>query len=148
MKKKTLLALLTLTTFVFAGAVSPILSLRFDDILANTDGGLPSPTTAIGLKMDLGDGVSSGFDVNTRPKDGGGTESDFRIFIQRSFGTVGIGRDYNGDPQFTVGANYSALSNITVNFDYVINTLTDADGTGTGTAPIEDQLRMSLNISF
>ena len=145
--KKNLLALFTLTTFIFAGSVSPLLSLRFADI-SNSTAALPTPTTTIGLKMDLGDGVASGFDVNTRPDGNGGTESDFRIFIQRSFGTVGIGRHYNGDPQFTVGGTYSTLSNMSVNFDYVINNLTDANGAAAGDTPFDNELRLSLSVNF
>ena len=144
--KKNLLALLTLTTFIFAGSVSPLLSLRFADI-SNSTAALPTPTTTIGLKMDLGDGVASGFDVNTRTVNGV-DQSDFRIFIQRSFGTVGIGRHYNGDPQFTVGGTYSTLSNMSVNFDYVINNLTDANGVAAGDTPFDNELRLSLSVSF
>ena len=145
--KKNLLALITLTTFIFAGSVSPLLSLRFADISNSTDA-LPTPTTTIGLKMDLGEGVYTGFDVNTRAALAGGTESDFRIFIQRSFGTVGIGRHHNGDPQFTVGGTYSTLSNMSVNFDYVINNLTDANGVAAGDTPFDNELRLSLSVNF
>ena len=149
--KKNLLALFTLTTFIFAGSVSPLLSLRFADI-SNSKDGLPSPTSTIGLKMDLGDGVASGFDVNTRSDGDGGTESDFRIFIQRSFGIVGIGRHYNGDPQFTIGGTYSTLSNMSVNFDYIINNLTDdasvTPGDDTDVNPFDNELRLSLSVSF
>tara|TARA_Y100001970_G_scaffold226213_1_gene279604 strand:- start:130 stop:567 length:438 start_codon:yes stop_codon:yes gene_type:complete len=144
--KKNLLALFTLTTFIFAGSVSPLLSLRFADI-SNSTAALPTPTTTIGLKMDLGDGVASGFDVNTRTVNGV-DQSDFRIFIQRSFGTVGIGRHYNGDPQFTVGGTYSTLSNMSVNFDYVINNLTDEDGAANTNDPFDNELRLSLSVSF
>ena len=144
--KKNLLALFTLTTFIFAGSVSPLLSLRFADI-SNSTAALPTPTTTIGLKMDLGDGVASGFDVNTRTVNGV-DQSDFGIFIQRSFGTVGIGRHYNGDPQFTVGGTYSTLSNMSVNFDYVINNLTDEDGAANTNDPFDNELRLSLSVSF
>ena len=144
--KKNLLALFTLTTFIFAGSVSPLLSLRFADI-SNSTAALPTPTTTIGLKMDLGDGVASGFDVNTRTVNGV-DQSDFRIFIQRSFGTVGIGRHYNGDPQFTVGGTYSTLSNMSVNFDYVINNLTDDNGAAAGDTPFDNELRLSLSVNF
>ena len=144
--KKNLLGLFTLTTFIFAGSVSPLLSLRFADI-SNSTAALPTPTTTIGLKMDLGDGVASGFDVNTRTVNGV-DQSDFRIFIQRSFGTVGIGRHYNGDPQFTVGGTYSTLSNMSVNFDYVINNLTDEDGAANTNDPFDNELRLSLSVSF
>jgi hypothetical protein len=148
--KKYLIALLTLTTFVFAGAVSPILSLRFDNISNSTDA-LPTPTSVIGLKMDLGDGVYSGFDVNSVTV-ANVTTSDFRIFIERSFGTVGIGRHHNGDPQFTIGGNYSTLSNLSVNFDYVINNLTNdtsvTPGDATDVNPFDNELRLSLSVSF
>tara|TARA_B100000029_G_C17246284_1_gene840986 strand:- start:312 stop:749 length:438 start_codon:yes stop_codon:yes gene_type:complete len=144
--KKYLIALLTLTTFIFAGAVSPVLSLRFNDISNSTDA-LPKPTTVIGLKMDLGNGIYSGFDVNSVTA-GNATTSDFRIFIERSFGTVGIGRHHNGDPQFTIGGTYSTLSNLAVNFDYVINNLTDQDGVANTEDPFDNELRLSLSVSF
>ena len=124
---KTLLSTLILTSVMFAGAVSPMLSLRFNDIANASE--MPKPDAVLGLKMDLGDGVNAGFDSN---------DGDFRIFLERSFGTFGMGNNSDDEPHFTVGANMSYLSNLTFNFDYVINNLNDD----------EDQLRMGLSVSF
>ena len=125
---KTILSTLILASVMFAGAISPTLSLRFNDI-SNADNGLPSPDTVLGLKMDLGDNISAGFDSNN---------GDFRVYLERSFVTFGMGNNSDDEPHFTVGANMSYLSNLTFNFDYVINNLNDD----------EDQLRMGLSVSF
>ena len=124
---KTLLSTLILTSVMFAGAVSPMLSLRFNDIANASE--MPTPDAVLGLKMDLGDGVNAGFDSNN---------GDFRIFLERSFGTFGMGNNTAGKPQFTVGANFNYLSNLTFNFDYVVNSLNDD----------EDQMRMGLSVNF
>jgi len=124
---KTLLSTLILTSVMFAGAVSPMLSLRFNDIANASE--MPTPDAVLGLKMDLGDGVNAGFDSNN---------GDFRIFLERSFGTFGMGNNAAGKPQFTVGANFNYLSNLTFNFDYVVNSLNDDD----------DQIRMGLSVNF
>ena len=124
---KTLLSTLILTSVMFAGAVSPMLSLRFNDIANASE--MPTPDVVLGLRMDLGDGVNAGFDS---------IKGDFRIFLERSFGTFGMGNNADGKPQFTVGANFSYLSNLTFNFDYVVNSLNDDD----------DQMRMGLSVNF
>ena len=92
--------------------------------------------------MNVGEGVVAGFD-----SDG----SDSRIFISMNYGTLGMGMNAAGDPQFTIGAKYSALSNLDVSLDYVINNLArDVDGVGD---PIDgttaaNELRMSLGVTF
>ena len=126
-----------LISFIHAGTVSPTLSMRFNDISASTD--LVGPVYCIGLKMGVGEGVNAGFETD---------QSDFRLYVQRSFGTFSMGTDVNGDPQFGIGGNYNILENFNVSFDYIINQLTDADADGVGTAPFADQLRLSLNVSF
>ena len=131
---------IVLISFIYAGSVSPILSLRFNDVAGEgADGALPPPGQCIGLKMEIGEGIYSGFDT-----DG----SDFRIFVQRSFGTFGIGTngDNPGEPQFTIGGYYNVLDNLNVSLDYVVNNLTDDDD-NVGN-PYSDQLRVSLNITF
>ena len=70
------------------------------------DGALASPAQAIGLKMQVGESVYSGFDTN-------GT--DFRLFIQQSIGSFGLGTNDDGEPQFTVGGHYNIFDNF-VNF--------------------------------
>ncbi len=122
-----------LSSFIYAGSVSPVLGIRFNDILASND--LQDPTNSLGLKMEVAEGVYSGFDVS---------DGDFRIFVLRSNMIFGMGNNNQNQPQFTVGGYYSALENLYVNLEYVINQLTD-DGTGD---PIPDQLRIGLSIQF
>ena len=87
--------------------------------------------------MDVAEGVYAGLDSAN------GTDS--RIFVGFEYGTMGMGIDANGDPQFTVGAKYGALSNLDVSLDYVINNLTTS---GAGGAAIPNELRLSLGVTF
>jgi len=139
MKIKTISTLMVkvtlLVSFIYAGSVSPMLSLRFDDVAGSND--LIAPSQTLGLKMEVGEGVYSGFDTN-------GT--DFRLFIQQSIGSFGLGTNDDGEPQFTLGGHYNIFDNLNVSFDYVVNSLTD-DGTGTET-PDADILRLSLSVIF
>ena len=89
--------------------------------------------------MDVGSGVYSGFDTN-------GT--DFRIFVQQSFGVFGIGTNAASEPQFTVGGYYDVLDNLNVSLDYIVNRLTDADGAGGSDDPHPDELRITLSVIF
>ena len=136
-KKMTniIVSTMILFSFIYSGSVTPVLGLRFDDVAGSTD--LIGPTQSLGLKMNVGDGVYSGFDTN-------GT--DFRIFVQQSFGTFGMGTNNDGEPQFTVGGYYNVLDNLNVSLDYVINRLTDDDA-DPGT-PYDDEIRMSLSVTF
>ena len=122
-----------LSSFIYAGSVSPVLGIRFNDILASND--LQDPTNSLGLKMEVAEGVYSGFDVS---------DGDFRIFVLRSNMIFGMGNNNQNQPQFTVGGYYPALENLYVNLEYVINQLTD-DGTGN---PFSDQLRIGLSVQF
>ena len=124
-----------LSSFIYAGDVSPVLGIRFSDILASND--LQDPTNSLGLKMEISEGVYSGFDVSN---------GDFRIFVQRNNMIFGMGNNNQNQPQFTVGGYYGALENLYVNLEYVINQLTD-DGLGAGD-PFPDQLRVSLSVQF
>jgi hypothetical protein len=94
------------------------------------------PVLVMGLTMSLDEGVYAGLDSD-------GTDS--RIFVSFDYGTMGMGIDVNGDPQFTIGAKYSALSNLDVSLDYVINNLTTS---GAGGSAIPNELRMSLGVTF
>lgn len=85
--------------------------------------------------MEVSEGIYSGFDVS---------DGDFRIFVERNNMIFGMGNNNLSQPQFTVGGYYSALGNLHVNLEYVINQLTD-DGAGD---PFSDQLRIGLTVQF
>jgi len=123
---------IALLSFIYAGSVSPTISMRFSDVLAND---IPTPTTVLGLEVQVGDGVFAGIDSDA---------GDSRLFVKLGYGTFGMGTNSDGEPQFTIGGSYSVLKGFNVNLDYVINQLTD-DGTG---APDPDLLRVSLGVTF
>ena len=133
MKHKIKILLFLVSSFIYAGSVSPVLGIRFNDILSSND--LQDPTNSLGLKMEVGEGVYSGFDVS---------DGDFRIFVQRDNMIFGMGNNNQNQPQFTVGGYYNALDNLWVSLDYVINQLTD-DGGGD---PFPDQLRIGMFVQF
>ena len=108
--------------------------MRFADVVNND---IPTPSTVLGLQVEVGDGVFAGIDSDA---------GDSRLFIKLGFGTFGMGTNDEGEPQFTIGGSYNLMSNFGVNMDYVINQLTD-DGTGTDT-PNPDVLRVSLGVNF
>ena len=138
MKKNILITLTILSfgTFLYSSTIQPTISMRYNDVV-NSNNDLTNLTTVLvlGFGMDVGDGVSAGFDSD-------GTDS--RIFVSFDYGTMGMGMNANGDPQFTIGAKYSALSNLDVSLDYVINNLT----TDNGGDPSPNELRMSLGVTF
>ena len=145
MKKNILLTLIVLSfsSFLFSGTIQPSLSMRFNDIV-NTDAesGTIDPSLVLGFAMTLEDGVYAGFDSD-------GTDS--RIFVSFDYGTMGLGMNANGDPQFTVGAKYSALSNLEVSLDYIVNNLTTdgVDGDGVPDLSVSpNELRISLGVTF
>jgi hypothetical protein len=123
---------IVLVSFIYAGSVSPSVSMRFGDVLAND---LPTPTTVLGLQVEVGDGVFAGIDSDA---------GDHRLFVKLGYGTFGMGTNSDGEPQFTIGGHYSVFKGFSVNMDYVINQLTD-DGAG---APDPDVLRVSLGVNF
>ncbi len=131
MKKNILITLMTLSfgSFLFSAMVSPAISMRFNDIVAQQDLGQLPVTLVLGLSMDVEDGISAGFDSD-------GTDS--RIYVAFDYGTIGLGMDGNGDPQFTVGGKYGALSNLDICLDYIINNLNDSS----------DELRLSVGVTF
>ena len=145
MKKNILLTLIVLSfsSFLFSGTIQPSLSMRFNDIV-NTDveSGTIDPSLVLGFAMTLEDGVYAGFDSD-------GTDS--RIFVSFDYGTMGLGMNANGDPQFTVGAKYSALSNLDVSLDYIVNNLTTDGVDGDGAPDLSaspNELRISLGVTF
>ena len=127
---KKLLLIFSVLSIVSAGSVTPVLGMRFNNIASASE--LPGPVTSIGLKMEVSEGVYSGFDTNI---DG----TDFRIFLERSFGKIGLSSSTTGKPTFTIGAVYSIYSNLNVELEYMVN---QADET------VNDNLRMSLSIPF
>jgi len=141
MKKNVLVTILVLSvgSFLFSGTIQPSLSMRFNDIIETTaDSGTIEPVLVVGLTMSLDEGVYAGIDAVS---DG----TDSRIFVSFDYGTMGMGIDANGEPQFTIGAKYSTLSNLDVSLDYVINNLTTS---GAGGSAIPNELRLSLGVTF
>lgn len=144
--KKTLFAVLILTSMLsyMVANVHPVISLRYNDITGGGDLNTLTTTHVIGLEMELEDRIRGGFD-----SDG----VDSRIYISNTYGTLGLGMDSNGDPQFTVGASYTALGNLKVSLDYIINNLTltidnTDDGIDNPDAPGPNTLRLSMGITF
>ena len=123
--KKYLLIILMVTSLgslLFSKDVSPVFSIRYDNL---TDG--IAVSDAVGLKMNIDGSKYSGFD-----SDG----TDYRIFLGWAFGKVGFGSD-GTNQEFTVGATYGVLDNLSLDLDYVM-------GTGTGDA----NLRLGLQVHF
>ena len=126
MKKKYILPVLMLVSlgsFLFSKDVSPVFSIRYSDL---TDG--IAVSDAIGLQLNVDGSRFTGFDT-----DG----NDYRIFIGWGFGKVGFGANKDGNEEFTVGATYGVLDNLSLDLDYVM-------GTDTGDA----NLRMALQVHF
>ena len=122
---------MVLVSFIYAGTVSPTLSMRFNDLLGS-DNAMPVPRTILGLEASVGEGVFAGID-----SDG----AEHRLYVKLGYGTFGMGANADGDPQFTIGGNYDVTSNFSVNLDYVINQMAVANA-----AP--DELRVSLKVNF
>ena len=124
MKKYLLLILMvtSLGSLLFSKDITPVFSIRYDNL---TDG--ITVSDAVGLKMNIDGSKYSGFD-----SDG----TDYRIFLGWAFGKVGFGSD-GTNQEFTVGATYGVLDNLSLDLDYVM-------GTGTGDA----NLRMGLQVHF
>jgi len=135
MKMKNISTLLVkgmvLVSFIYAGTVSPTLSMRFDDLLGSNNA-IPAPTTILGLEASVGEGIFAGIDSNG---------DEHRLYVKLGYGTFGMGANADGDPQFTIGGNYSVMSNFSVNLDYVINQMAV-----TNAGP--DELRISLKVNF
>ena len=138
MTKNILISLITLafSTALVSGTVQPQISMTYNDVVGLQELDALSTELVLGFAMDVGEGVLAGSD-----SDG----NDSRIFVSFNYGTMGLGRNANGDPQFTVGTKYNALSNLEVSLDYVINNLTTD---GLGGAASANTLRMSLGVTF
>tara|TARA_A100001011_G_scaffold26816_1_gene26293 strand:+ start:447 stop:899 length:453 start_codon:yes stop_codon:yes gene_type:complete len=150
MRKNIILTLIALTIsgLAFSSTVNPTISMRFNDVTGDPNAGLAGayePSLVIGLALALDaeeDGPVAGFD-----SDG----FDHRIFIAYDYGSIGLGMNANGDPQFTVGANYSTLNNLTVSLDYIINNLArdvDANGDPIIDTVAPNEIRLSLGVTF
>lgn len=133
MKKSVCIVMVGLLAFSYAGSVTPTISLRVNNVLDGLDFASP----VIGLKMDLTDGVYSGFDSDATTS---------RIYVEKSYGRIGmgtytanVGSALAGEPYFTVGTTYGVLDNLNVELEYVINNLV------TNTA---DVLNLSLTVNF
>jgi len=144
MKKTFIISITTLIlgSVLFSGTIKPQISLRYND-LVNSNNELSSleTTLVLGFAMEVGEGVHAGYDSDT---------NDSRIFISFDYGTMGLGMDSNGDPQFTIGAKYNTLSNLAVSLDYVINNLAReyVDDEPVEGSIIPNELRMSLGVTF
>ena len=144
MKKNILISLITLafSSSLFGSVIQPHIAMRYNDVVNQQDLATLETTLVLGFGMNVGEGVVAGFD-----SDG----SDSRIFVSFDYGTMGMGINEHGDPQFTIGGKYSALSNLDISLDYVINNLArDVDNAGDpvdGTTAA-NELRMSLGVTF
>jgi hypothetical protein len=118
--KKYLILLLLFIAYVFPKDVSPVISIRYD----NLDDDI-KVTDAIGLKFDLGNGKYSGFD-----SDG----TDYRIYVGSGIGKIGLGHD-GTDAEYSVGTNYELVENIELDIEYVFQ---DVNG----------NIRVGININF
>ena len=127
---KKIIIIISAFSILSAGAVTPVLGMRFNNVAGAS--ALPDAITSIGLRMEVADGVYSGFDSNI---DG----TDFRIFLERSFGKIGFGHNVAGEPTFTIGGLYSIYSNLNVEVEYLVNQMTAAG---------IDELRLSLTVPF
>jgi len=127
---KRVIIVLSALSILSAGAVTPVLGMRFNDVAGAS--ALPDAVTSIGLKMEVTDGVNAGFDSNV---DG----TDFRIYLERSFGKIGFGHNAAKEPTFTIGGLYSIYNNLNVEVEYMVNQMTTGD---------LDKLRLSLTVPF
>ena len=127
---KKIIIIISAFSILSAGAVTPVLGMRFNNVAGAS--ALPDAITSIGLRMEVADGVYSGFDSNI---DG----TDFRIFLERSFGKIGFGHNAAFEPTFTIGGLYSIYSNLNVEVEYMVNQMTAID---------TDKLRLSLTVPF
>ena len=131
---KRVIIIISALSILSAGAVTPVLGMRFNDIAGSSE--LPDAVTSVGLKMEVADGVYAGFDSNVTGN------ADFRIFLERSFGKVGLASNANGEPTFTIGALYGIYSNLNVEVEYMVNKMIKTPDVET------DKLRLSLTVQF
>ena len=147
MNKKFLNYILVLCfgSLILSATIHPTISMRYNDLI-NTNNDLNALTTklVLGFSMDVEEGIRAGFD-----SDG----EDSRIFVSFDYGTFGMGISSANEPQFTIGAKYSALSNLDVALDYVINNLASNEDEnenpeGRANSAGANELRLSLSVTF
>ena len=76
--------------------------------------------------MDIGGNRFTGFDT-----DG----DDYRIYIGWGLGKLGFGHDGSNDAEYTVGATYEVLENISMDLDFVFG-------------EDDEHLRLAIQIHF
>jgi len=97
---------LIVSSFLFSNPINPVLSIRHD----NLDDGL-TVSNAFGLEMELGENRVTGFDTDGE---------DYRIYLGWGFGKIGIGHDGSEKAEYTFGATYEVVSNISMDLDYIL----------------------------
>ena len=132
MRKSLSAILISLLAVSYAADITPTISLRVGDMIND---GLAFASPVIGLNISGSANATTGFDANA---------TSSRIYIERSYGKVGLGTYTGthadvGKPYFTVGTSYNAYGNLTVELEYVMNSL------ATGTP---DALQLSLTVGF
>jgi len=120
MKKISLITMLLLTS-VFPKDISPVISIRYDQI-----NNVIEVTDAIGLQFDLGNNRFTGYDT-----DG----IDHRLYVGWKFGKIGFGHD-GANPEYTIGANYDLVDNIGLDLDIIMGHNNS------------NNIRLGLNINF
>jgi len=112
MKKNLLISLLAISMIsgLFCSTFMPTLSLRYNDLTNPANSSLETldQDFVLGFKVNVGEGVDAGFDSSN---------GDSRIFVAFDYGTVGMGMNSAGDPQFTIGGSYAAFTNLDISFN-------------------------------
>tara|TARA_Y100001968_G_C19102028_1_gene592999 strand:+ start:276 stop:704 length:429 start_codon:yes stop_codon:yes gene_type:complete len=142
MKKALSLIMVTVITFVYAGSVTPTIAMRMDNLTDDNQ----TFANCIGLKVDVGSGVHTGFDSYTNSI---GTLS--RIYVQKGFAKFGMGTASSSvvaandsKPYFTIGGIYNVLGNLNMEIEYVLyNDYVDGGG-----AVVDNVLNLSLVMGF
>ena len=133
---------LVLTSFLFSQDISPTLSIRYEDFINE-----PTPSVAIGLRLDIDADRYTGWEVTTDQ-----ANFDTRLLMGWKWGLIGVGAMTHADdvnkvyPHYTFGVSYELLDGLRSNFEYVMTQ--DYDKTDADLADLDSHLRLVLNISF
>ena len=134
--KKCIIILTVLTisasSVLSASSLSPTFTIRYEDFINDL-----SPTSSVGLRLDIDGDRYTGFDVNT-------DASDTRLLIGWKWGLMGIGSmttdaGATWNTHYTFGVSYEIVNGLNSNFEYVMTPDVDA---------VADRLRLALSISF